>query len=186
MAKKTWINISGTWTEVKNVWQNVGGVWKEKVLPKGNISGVWKEFMQYLVQIYKEGIEYIPMVQARLGGTGSFVEKRASDIRIRSGGQFNNENTSVATDIPIDLTNLSTLYVDWAASGPGDFSVAISPVKNSYFQSYTARIRNGSNFSRRVQSLDISSLSGEYYIIVHCVSGNLNFADVYLYELRIE
>lgn len=48
MAKGTWVNVNGTWKQVKNIWQNVGGVWKQKVIPKGNIGGVWKDFISYL------------------------------------------------------------------------------------------------------------------------------------------
>ena len=53
MAKKTWVNVSGTWKEVKNVWNNVAGVWKENVMPKINVTGVWKICISYITQINK-------------------------------------------------------------------------------------------------------------------------------------
>lgn len=52
MSKATWVNINGTWKQVKNVWENVGGTWKQKVVPKGNISGIWKDFISYNANVY--------------------------------------------------------------------------------------------------------------------------------------
>lgn len=47
MGKATWVNVGGTWKQVKNVWENVGDVWKSKVIPKTNVAGTWKDCMQY-------------------------------------------------------------------------------------------------------------------------------------------
>ncbi|MBM7579996.1 hypothetical protein [Jeotgalibacillus terrae] len=194
MAKKTWINISGTWTEVKNVWQNVGGVWKEKVLPKGNISGVWKEFMQYLVQIYKEGTEFTPLVEGINVSTNKEVERNAGYIRlycvnsdasgtgINGGGQL-----ALVTDQPLDLTNFSTVIIDWGTTlTAGKSHLIVSSVKNGDFNTFEAKRTRDGSFNRVVESLDVSGLTGEFYIRFHIQSTYRTGYMSYLYELRVE
>src|SRR5690554_2962588 len=83
MAKNTWVKTGGVWKEVKNVWEKVQGVWKQKVIPKGNIAGVWKEFMQYLLLLYKNGVEYqqIEMGWSNAGSTRRTFQKDATNIK---------------------------------------------------------------------------------------------------------
>jgi len=61
MAKTTWINVGGTWTEVTNIWRNVGGTWQEHVMSWYNAASVWKECMLYnLIQVDTYAINVTP------------------------------------------------------------------------------------------------------------------------------
>lgn len=178
MAKKTWVNVSGVWKEVKNVWINVGGTWKQKVIPKGNITGSWKEFMQYELIIYDNGIEHVPIVRGDFVTTppyNSVFQKNADHIII-SGGSENGNRSTLVTDVRVNLTGYKTLNVEISAVRVDDYGdssrfLMVSPNK-TFTQAVAIRTLplSVSNV-KEVLSLDITDLEGEFYLQAQCQSG---------------
>lgn len=172
MPKNTWVNVAGTWREVQNVWMNVGGVWKQKVVPKGNINGTWKEFMQYYLPLYEYGTEYTPIQMGYI--LGSIVspniayEENADHIRLYINNDSSLFKVGVETTNPVDVTEYSTAKILF------DYWTNIETVTNFDFMLDTqpnrgeidnvARASHGSVGENLEMSLDVSGLSGGYYI----------------------
>ena len=191
MANATWLNIGGVWKKVTNVWQNVGGVWKQKVVPKGNIGGVWKEFIQYSTKLYELGTEYYSIVRGYCTGTSgrSYIYKENTDnITLTTNYNVSGyANCSLQTQNAIDLTNVNTIYVDWERTGS---------VRNNSNRIYVSEFSNSSSrvaatyidgrFTRQVYSLNVSSLSGNYYIVVNNSDEPNSNGDLIVYRLWME
>lgn len=192
MANATWLNIGGIWKKVTNVWQNVGGVWKQKVVPKGNIGGVWKEFIQYSTKLYELGTEYYSIVQGYCTGTPgkSYTYKENTDnITLTTNPKFHvgYANCSLRTQNVIDLTNVNTIYVDWERTGSvrnNWNTIYVSEYSNS--SSSVAATSIGASFTRQVSSLNVSSLSGKYYIVVNNSDEPNSWGDLIVYRLWME
>lgn len=194
MAKKTWVNVGGVWKEAKNVWLKVNGVWKSKVIPSANIAGVWKDLIQYILDIYILGTEKVSMVLGiNSKGPDNKLTKNVDHISLsayRTSGTAS--DISVVTDKPINLTNYNKLYVDWYLPGQTSGSergLVVSTNKNGDYTIFDAKLSGGTFTSTRVvRELDISSLSGDFYIRVHARLGTTGTGTVAtnLYRLWLE
>ena len=93
----------------------------------------------------------------------------------------------------IDLTNVSTLYIDWSAAHGGSITGAakftVNPTKlTSSSTTATAQINSGVDFARKVDSIDVSALTGMYYIAVAAIN-DANFSatkTVVVYSIWME
>lgn len=130
--------------------------------------------LSYKFYLYKSGNEYTSVTGgfeylAILSGSYSEVApvKNASSIRLAPSGS--SKQSSAVTVNAIDLTDYSTLYVnitefDRTASGYRDFFVKSSRTSGTTFAGDTQIDNTG------VFSIDVSSLSGSYYVGVFCNS----------------
>lgn len=120
MGKATWINIGGTWKQVKNVWQNIGGLWKQKVIPKGNINGIWKEFISYIINwsliIDDKGYSNVPKIVVD-NKENLYIKKYIGSYYI---DKYSPEGSLVTTKLLGDSINLMCLdndFIYMCASG---------------------------------------------------------------------
>lgn len=195
MPKKTWVNIGGTWRAVKNVWVNIGGAWKQKVIPKGNIAGVWKDFIQYMLTIYDSGVMYVPLVKGFTRydvdhGGSAYVSFDDNEILLFAGAY---SETSVVTDYPLDITGYQAVSVTWSNNATDDpmlweAALVVSKNKLGDYNDHEAgiiiqdkRINDGI-----VTKLNISDLTGSYYIRVHSISNALNSHYLHIKNITLE
>ena len=129
------------------------------------------------IPYYWEGQEFT-------GVTGGWVEgikelsgtmsKESDHLFTRVSGNTGSRATRFyATGNKIDFTNISTLYIDWASEVNTDqFSdTRLQNVNNDYVSAVVfVSIRDG--FSRKVDVLDVSGVTGEYYICVGVADGS--------------
>ena len=88
----------------------------------------------------------------------------------------NSEGTSQVTwvsDNSVDLTNISSINVECEFTiDRGRFYIIASSSKTGDVTVYDEQFREDQGFSRSVKTLDISSLSGSYYIRIHVADDN--------------
>lgn len=75
----------------------------------------------------------------------------------------------IVTDSAIDLTNVNTLTIEWAQTGT-DAAIAALAVSTTKLANYTLNnkiIQKTGLFDRRIDTLDVSALSGSFYIRIH-------------------
>lgn len=191
MAKKTWVNIAGTWRNAKNVWVNVNGVWKEKVIPKGNIAGNWRDFIQYMQELYKNGDFTIPFSQAYNSSSFNTLTKNNSNFVMHLQAHNSTVQTFIYSTVnSIDLTNYKTLTLNLSipklanvgSVRQGGISVGISASKPiSPSPPYVAQSSVNFNESALSETLtiDVSALSGMHYLYIKGhYNSYANFADI--------
>lgn len=153
-----------------NVFMN--GSWATRKIGKIFNAGTWKNFIQYLLEVYTLGVEHIPIVQGYRYNTNDMF-KRENYLELVSDTANGNELACV-TDTMIDLTNYSTVFVQWSGySGyiDGRCILIASTTKNNnrtVYDAITAYDPPGTTERTQITSaLNVSSLSGQYYIRVH-------------------
>ena len=188
MAKQTWVNIGGTWKQVKNVWVRIGGVWKQQVIPKGLIGAAWKEFMQYFVGIYNDGVEYYPLATTFSdgnSGTKQFI-KNETNLYIRA---TYTSRIFVATGL-INVTNIKKIEVDWSVTTAGYGGVVFGLASNNkdaiWDVSYT---QQSASLPRQKTIIDVSSLQGNYYFKIQAFGGGSagsQTVEAYIYKIEFK
>jgi hypothetical protein len=169
--------------------QHVNGALMDKAA-KSFQNGAWVEWWNG--ELYKNGIEY----ERITGGweqyidSGGSITKNADNITLILTGVGGKRSCGVVNTInKVDLTNITTLHInpDWIMrmSSSGNtvaFGAADSKPRDYNTLSYPAAvIYNG-------DTLDVSGLSGEYYIYVGAAfDGSANYyADIKMTEVREE
>ena len=83
-----------------------------------------------------------------------------------------------ATANKIDVTNIDKIAIEWEINAP---SIPASPrpriglhdSQNDDYLTYVARMGySEANIDRRIDKMDVSGLSGEYYFIIHCAENS--------------
>lgn len=164
MSKGVFIKRNGQLRKVVNVWTKKNGALKDEVMPKGLIGGSLREFMSCNIfppYLYKDGVEFNR-------GWDAYQERgfnrEESYIRLTEDTNF------IYTKGMLDLTEYDTLYVEWEQLNlHSGFGIAISASKDVGYVHFpdeagVANYNTSEQFSTRVDTLDISSLSGDYYI----------------------
>ena len=121
---------------------------------------------------YSLGNEYA----ARTGGyditysyRGTTTLAKNAESMVITAYESNNAIGYCCNLIAIDVTNISTIYIDWEAtirsSKDGvNFGVAAANTNNSFLKSVGS---TAASFLRTVTSLDVSSVSGNVYLKIH-------------------
>lgn len=137
--------------------------------------------LSFATYLYKDG-DQCSSATGGWGGNGIYTLGAAYiDVPLASGG----DNANVRTNTKIDLTDYQTLYFEWDGSintGTGGTNltmwVASNQISNSGVTAPSgATIQNqvGGNtqgtFTLGTRQLDVSNLSGEYYIGFHAGRG---------------
>ncbi|KIL79605.1 hypothetical protein [Bacillus badius] len=188
MAKKTWVNIGGTYRDVKTAWVNMGGIWK-KFIPKGNIAGVWKEFIQYALKIYEYGRENILLVEGYRSGSRGSIIKNSDHIRLFIKNDDQYDKIGITTDTLIDVTEFNSLKMIYDLSSTndrGNLYFKIDKTKNSSEQQYVARNTLYDDGTSLETTIDVSSLSGDFYVQVVSYVPNYNFLEAKIYAIWLE
>jgi hypothetical protein len=106
-------------------------------------------------------------------GTGT-QSKQATYLYLDQTAGTLGEKTYVTNNL-INFTGVKTIYVEWENIGDNDDSVnsvlAVSTNKTGGTAVFDGKFTNQYNFARRIDSLDVSNLNGDYYIRVHARTG---------------
>jgi hypothetical protein len=106
-------------------------------------------------------------------GTGT-QSKQATYLYLDQTAGTLGEKTYVTNNL-INFTGVKTIYVDWENIGDNDSSVFsslnVSTEKASSWTVFNYRTIEQYNFSRKISSLDVSSINGSFYVRVHARTG---------------
>lgn len=150
----------------------VGGVVKKVKAVFAGISGVVKELWKALVQYYTEGVQNVSWTI--LAGAPCYFESN----RVYMTGNADSDG-SIYTTNTVDLTNIKTIYFDWESNNANmaafTFRVDFPNFSNA------VNYKNIIAFTRTVNSIDVSSLTGEYIlrISLQAKSGKSTLGYVY-------
>ena len=132
------------------------------ILRRGQTNRFW---------LYKEGNEFLTnWVAGFLQGTGTQA-KESDHLRLTLTGS--DSQITYVTDGAIPLVNISTLFIEWAFDYTGSFPTSayaalnVSTNKTANQGTYNAQILIQSPFARKIDTLNVSSLTGQYYIRGH-------------------
>ncbi len=117
------------------------------------------------------------------GQTGGTQSKQSDHLQITT--PPDPELTWVSTGT-VDLTNVSAIQIDWAnaASGTADAALVVSSSRTADANVYDGRLLKSGSFGRTTDYLDVSGLSGPYYIRIHqMVTGSAATLKVYRVSL---
>ncbi|MEG6615401.1 pyocin knob domain-containing protein [Peptococcaceae bacterium 1198_IL3148] len=116
--------------------------------------------------LYYSGEEHI---QFDVGyKTGTATQSKNADCLLLQPSSSTGECAYV-TSIEVDLTNVNTLKVDWEQSYADNNTYSyliVSTSKTGNFETYNARTYVRGQFARKIDTLDVSNLTGTYYIRV--------------------
>jgi hypothetical protein len=177
----TKIKVSGVQKDIDKAFHKVNGVWKEIASISGKSAGVWRKTWESIINIYENGKEYIPF--AKIGTEGTF-EKRMDSLYLSiMTANIYNTAASIKTQSPINFDDITTLNVEWSATGNGNWYLTISKNPDSGYGDYMLRVSEGTAFSRKVSKIDVTVLKGEFYIQLHAVTGDRNQAAMSVFKV---
>lgn len=115
---------------------------------------------------YRDGAENVPFeAMANIEGTSTKqVDHLYSYVAYDSTGT---QDAGFTTSVKVDLTDISTLYIDWEATSTAASNAGAQfLVGTDQGSSHIAIVDKTPtpSFGRTIDSLDVSALSGEYYI----------------------
>jgi hypothetical protein len=128
---------------------------------------------------YDEGEEFVSVTGGWVAGasqsTGSQA-KNADNLYLTAGNASAIAYRTYVTDNEIDLTNINSLKIEWANTG------ASSTANQSRFYvhtnkndiEHTVRLQKTNTFGRITDTIDVSSLSGNYYVKVSAIDAPTN------------
>lgn len=140
------------------------------IVRKGGSKGIKLDYLYY------EGEEFVPWETLKLGMNASVLTKEIDHLYLKSNqGTAGNREVSFITTNKIDVTNIDKLYITWSidattTSAGAHGLLGVASAKNTtysvaHYMAYAEVLRSAfSDISTSV--LDVSALSGEYYIEV--------------------
>lgn len=166
-----------------------------KDIQKGsvNIGGVLKVFYEALWYLYNLGVEAVTFIQGYTSSVSSIYRsytKYTGYMELKS-AYANTVACQIgcSTNVVIDITKYKTVYVDWedyaSGNGAGNARLVISTTStDSAGVNVTASLIHSDHFTRQIESLDISQLTGLYYIRLHSAS-SVSSSNCYLKIYKI-
>ena len=145
--------------------------------------------------LYNEGTQVVPLNASYSLGSNGTVNFNSNHIYLSAGAFDTAANErSIRTTSMISLTGVKKIYIDWNGSSSGIAQVIALIVTTTATATYTTNNAVLSvaspNFARRIDSLDVTALSCNYYVKVHArdsrtVSG-LNTCSTNVYAIYLE
>ena len=133
----------------------------------------WVPIIEYRRWFYESGTEHVPWA-VYTQSPGASLSKNDTHLYLYAyvSAQFPFGGVSTAgyrTAVAVDLSELSTLYVDWSFSISYDGNAGLGVVSAATGNTVRS-ITRSSSFSRRVDALDVSTLRKDvhYYLSVWC------------------
>lgn len=125
----------------------------------------WREWVKSEnPPLYADGREWVEFVEGYSAGEGS-VSKEEDYLLIQASGTGGQR--SFVTEHPIDLTGIESIFIEAeqsvTVSGVLYFQIISSVPGGDYNVYETAVVENGA-FSRKMITLDVSGLTGDYHI----------------------
>lgn len=171
----------------------VGVVYGDSDLVASNIKsgvtifGVTGTLDAPITYYYNLGAEGVSWVAGNSVGTGTQTKYADHlNLYINSDAGDASEERTYVTDIAVNLTGISKLNVDWEQLASGGYLAAfiVSTSKTGNTGVWNAIIYDYQiAFARRVQQLDVSVLTGNYYIRVHAVGWQGIDSNVNVYRI---
>lgn len=113
--------------------------------------------------------------------------------RLQVAGVAGTSEVAWVTDTMVELTAYSSLKITWAQNGDANNNnssrLCVSTSKNDDSTVFDLRLSNTNTFSKQTDTLDISTLSGQFYIRIHARdnSGSVSVSsDLLVYEIELE
>ena len=120
---------------------------------------------------YTAGTENVDWIKGSSVGSVTFG---ASSMSVSTSSTKKAVDSYAVTNVLVSLTNINTLKIDWAGSATqkiiAGMYLCVSTTKLGTYGTYNARLYGGDSFSpfvRRTDSLDVSGLTGNYYLRIH-------------------
>lgn len=165
--------------------QYVSGAWASKT-SQAYIGGKWRDFYVFL---YNKG----DFCESVTGGWESKSGKISLDTAKAPTITKNEDSVTIAITgygegyykpvNKIDLTNVSKLV--WDADVTVSYKVRLRVFASS-LTTEAAELSYSSTTSKKIHELDVSSLSGEYYVAICIATGNSGKSTVTMRDLRME
>jgi hypothetical protein len=118
---------------------------------------------------YTSGYENVLWVDGYKTGSGD-RSKEADHLYLKSYGQAGIVQIQYVTGITVNLNNIKTLFIDWenvgSSSNNQNAHLIVSTTQSASTAIFDARVSIDNVFPRTITSLDVSALSGQYYIRV--------------------
>lgn len=201
MATRLHVLTSSGWVPAKEVLVYNGSSWTPKREAYVLTSSGWIPIIEYIAWYYQAGVEHVPWVRGYWYG-GSY-QKQSGALYLDTGEVWGKAFGEIAlvTDFPVDLSGFSTLYVDWASTmthtsgGNREASFNVSTSKTTNRNTYNVRLLRTASFARQVQAINVSGLSGSYYLRVHAYAraistpgaqDEMSRTQVYVYNVYAE
>lgn len=117
---------------------------------------------------YTSGVENVAWTDITVDSGASFA-KETNYMHLQAAYSEGITDAAVRTSAKVDLTGIDTLYFDCENSGTDTtnnflYLIAGSGDNDNPGSGYSARLEIRRNFERQIKSLDVSALSGEYYL----------------------
>lgn len=127
-------------------------------------------------QYYTNGVEDATWVEGYSFSASGSVSKNADHLYIKAGNESGTSARTYVTDLSVDLTNIKTLYIEWEnigiASNSNNSYLIASTDKIGTTATYNARFHKYNRFVKRIDALDVSALTGNYFVRVHATDTN--------------
>lgn len=139
--------------------QYVDGTWSD-VVAKSYQGDAWVAWWNG--QLYENGNTYASVTGGySVYGDGTTLTENADHLLIKSQG-----NSGVYTNNPVDMTDYNTLTFDWTCVRGGiDIQFQVRSDKSTGTSGWAAGTKIvGPDTKRQTTTLDISGLSGSYYV----------------------
>ena len=146
------------------------------VVRRGNVTSdePWGNDTPY----YWEGDEFGGWVEGLIQDS-AILTKEINHLKIVATNA--NGNGVWVKDVQIDVTNISTLYVDWVGYDSIDVgtiaSLRIGGLKTD--AAFDARVLESIPFARKISALDVSTLTGSTWLKLTCYRGKAEFYRVW-------
>jgi len=120
------------------------------------------------MRYYGYGKEYKLWISGYMVADGN-QSKELDHLSVFASKVDSGAERTYVTHIPIPLKKIKTLYIDWSGEATSlcNFAFCVSTSQVSPRTVYEARILIAAPFTRTISSLDVSALTGEYYLRVH-------------------
>ncbi|MFA7206379.1 MAG: hypothetical protein WC102_08630, partial [Saccharofermentanales bacterium] len=154
------------------------------------IGGVGQRMYENL---YDDGVETTAWEVGYLNADGT-ATKQSSYLQLNVSQNTSGSEATFVTTNKIDLTGINKVVVDWdVLAGQNlnnDFYIVVSSIKDNNKETYDLRVKVDVNVTpgRRKTTLDVSSLSGSYYIRVHNYCGysiSIAYANIAVYDISL-
>lgn len=148
---------------------------------------------QKLKMLYNLGVEVVAWVAGH--AYGDYIRsKNADHLYLNAMGNSDplvSSEVAYVTDATQNLTNYSKLKIDWMNDGSvtsGNHSILVASTnKTANWGTYDACYFKQSSFSRQIDEVDISGLSGDFYVRVHAyMTAEDFFSVVKVYKVWLE
>lgn len=129
---------------------------------------------------YNEGLEYADWVPGYSIAVGGSLSKEIDHLYLYASNAAARVERTWVTDNAINLTNVGTLEIEWANEGVS-FSANItrfivSVDKMGDYEVLTKSINKTGPFARTTDTLDVSDLTGNYYLRIHARDNSAAYA----------